>query len=391
MERKIRVCMFTQRFLPEYSGRAIQCYHLIMQLRTLGVESFVITLSYDNKLKKNDSIKGILIKRTFASKYNFIRNYFKAGNPVAIFYTIYKNRKEFDILHCQGFNLWALIAAKLLNKKVVLEQTLVGQDDVDSLRKQRLGRIKVSILPLIDMIVCINTKFTDIIKKFKKLDFQLIPNAVDLSRFCPVKNEKEKEKIRKRLGLPVNVTIVVFTGSIIYRKGIDILIKSWNLLSRKHCDKEILLLLVGPQEVPLLDNELFMDELRHFISKHKLSNKIKFVGRVNNVEDYLKAGDIFVFPTRAEGMANALLEAMACGLPCVATELEGVTDSVINNGVDGLLTEAENVEALTEVLSKLLADNQLKKTLGINARNEITKNYQIQEIALKYIDLYKKI
>jgi glycosyltransferase involved in cell wall biosynthesis len=362
-----------------------------MQLRTRGIEPFVITLSYDNKLKKNDDIDGILIKRTFASKYNFIRNYFKAGNPVAIFYVIYKNRKKFDILHCEGFNLWALVSAKLLNKRVILEQTLVGQDDVDSLRKQRLGKIKVSIMPLIDRIVCINAKFIEIIKKYKRLNYQLIPNAVDVARFCPVKNDKEKESIRKKLGLPVDMKIVVFSGCIIYRKGIDILIASWDLLARKLSDKEILLLLVGPQEVPLLDNKLFIGKLKHLILKQNLSSKVKFVGKVDNVMDYLKAADIFVFPTRAEGMANALLEAMACGLPCVATELEGVTDSVINNGVNGLLTEVENVEALTEALSKLLTDNQLKRTLGINARNEITKNYQIDEITSKYIELYKKL
>jgi glycosyltransferase involved in cell wall biosynthesis len=116
---------------------------------------------------------------------------------------------------------------------------------------------------------------------------------------------------------------------------------------------------------------------------------IYFLGRVPKndlVYAYLSA-DIFVFPTLEEGLGIALLEAMASGLPVVASRTSGVSDVVIN-GKTGILVSPRNIEALADAIIKVLNNEELKKKIGKNAQEYAEINFNWQNIAKKFEHLY---
>jgi glycosyltransferase involved in cell wall biosynthesis len=104
----------------------------------------------------------------------------------------------------------------------------------------------------------------------------------------------------------------------------------------------------------------------------------------------LNAADVFVLASRFEGLSNSLLEAMACGLAVIATRVGGSVDT-LENGINGLLVDVDNGEQLTQTISKVLNDSLLAITMGKNARRTIETSYDLNKIADKYLELYKKL
>jgi glycosyltransferase involved in cell wall biosynthesis len=117
--------------------------------------------------------------------------------------------------------------------------------------------------------------------------------------------------------------------------------------------------------------------------------RIFFVERTHETEKYYQAADIFVMPSLREGLPNAMLEAMSCELPVVVSRLEGVTDWVVENDVNGLLISPGNGGELSEALIRLLGDAELSNALGKKARKTIKKRFRIEKMAGKYEKLYK--
>ncbi|HPP12062.1 MAG TPA: glycosyltransferase family 4 protein, partial [bacterium] len=98
----------------------------------------------------------------------------------------------------------------------------------------------------------------------------------------------------------------------------------------------------------------------------------------------------FVLPSLAEGLSNALLEAMACGLPVVATKVSGTVD-VIEEGVNGFLVEPGNPEALAEAMAGILKDEGLAYRMGQANRKKILEKYSLDKIVDEYLSLYKRL
>jgi glycosyltransferase involved in cell wall biosynthesis len=105
---------------------------------------------------------------------------------------------------------------------------------------------------------------------------------------------------------------------------------------------------------------------------------------------FLHGADIFVLPSRSEGLSNAILEAMACGLPVIATRCAGNTE-LIAVGVNGLLVEPGNVNHLSNALTQLITDPEKAAALGLRARQMVGEKYDLQNIAGEYLELYSQI
>ena len=101
-----------------------------------------------------------------------------------------------------------------------------------------------------------------------------------------------------------------------------------------------------------------------------LAGRVHFLGQRDDIPDLLAALDIFVLPSHSEGVSLALLEAMAAGLPVIATAVGGLPE-VVTDGVNGLLIPPQDPEALAQALARLLDDPALAKKLGENARQHV--------------------
>jgi glycosyltransferase involved in cell wall biosynthesis len=114
---------------------------------------------------------------------------------------------------------------------------------------------------------------------------------------------------------------------------------------------------------------------------------VQFTGQVNDALRYLQAADLFVLPSATEGLSNSLLEALSTGLPVLATSVGGTPD-VISHGVNGYLIPPDDLPALKNGLTTLLADRALRASLGMEGRQRILKDFSLDSIATRLDALY---
>jgi glycosyltransferase involved in cell wall biosynthesis len=197
-----------------------------------------------------------------------------------------------------------------------------------------------------------------------------IPNGVDLVRFTPL-SETEKIATRASLGLPDGL-VTISSGRLVPEKRVDHLLSVWNTVRGAHPNAWLYVLGSGEEETRL----------------RKIAGAgVCFLGTVEDVLPYLQSADLFVLPSTTEGLSNALLEAMACGLPIIATSVGGTMD-VIEHGVNGWLYPSADISALRDALLSLLGNPALRKTLGTAARQRVMGDYSLISVAERLRDLY---
>jgi len=199
-----------------------------------------------------------------------------------------------------------------------------------------------------------------------------IPNGVDVERFAPA-TPAERQALRRNLHLP-DTPLFMFVGRLTVAKGLDILLNAW--AQRDAALADACLTLVG-------DGEL-RERLVQQAHSLGLDRSVIFTGSTTDTAPYLRAADAFVLPSRTEGMPVALLEAMACGLPCIATRVGGSAE-LIDDGQHGRLIAPEDVGALMRALPEALS----MPVWGERARQRIVERYAMDAVAQRYIGLYE--
>jgi glycosyltransferase involved in cell wall biosynthesis len=202
-----------------------------------------------------------------------------------------------------------------------------------------------------------------------------IPNGLDLSVFHPPQDGRDREIVRRKLALPANSPVILYTGRFAEYKGLADLLEAWpNVASRA----DGLLVLVGargredrPVSVPLEGPGVVC---RPWIP---------------TVVDYLHAADVFVYPPHQDGMSNALLEAMACGLAPVATRIPAIA-GVLEHERNALLIPPLAPAELSRALLRLLCDDELRREIAAAAA-QTAREYSIEgvvtDIELTYAEL----
>jgi glycosyltransferase involved in cell wall biosynthesis len=204
--------------------------------------------------------------------------------------------------------------SRMVGWSSVVKATMFN-DDLYGLKKSGTGILHYLFLKSMNAYVAISR---DLIDEFKANGFQSnriyhIPNGVDTDRFRPA-DKNEKFELREKLDLPLHKIILLSVGVFDNRKNMGWLIKEWN--DHNGFDDGSYLLAVGPQSRDDTDGR-FIASLREIASKRE--SNMRILDYVENIEQYYRAADAFVLPSTNEGMPNVILEAMASGLPCLAT------------------------------------------------------------------------
>ena len=200
-----------------------------------------------------------------------------------------------------------------------------------------------------------------------KSDVKIIPNGVDLREYAPA----------ERQWTPVHILSV---GRLVYQKGLDLGMRA--LASLRNLDWTWTI--AGDGDV--------RPALEALAAELGIAERIRFTGWQDKTEIracYEKA-NLFIFPSRHEGMPNAVLEAMASGLPVIATEIAGSEELVVHNET-GLLVPADDVDALTTAIQTLITDETMRKQMGKASRQKVAAEYSWASVAAQYIQLAEEI
>ena len=210
-------------------------------------------------------------------------------------------------------------------------------------------------------------------------------NGVDLKKFSPIMSE-EKPALRQRLNIP-DKKILIYTGKLNHGKGLQMLLRAWHRVLQNGTDTDLHLLLVGSGVNQYLSCE---EELRVYVDKNRLNNFVTFTGNVRNVQEYLQASDFLRCLSESEAMPNALIEAMATGLPVVATAAGGIKDIVVT-GQNGIMIEIHDESALVESILTLIHEPDEAKRLGKAGLETVIKRFSLEMAVDHYEAFFKKI
>lgn len=169
--------------------------------------------------------------------------------------------------------------------------------------------------------------------------------------------------------------IVICVGKISFQKGQDLLEKSWELVHKKHPEWE--LHWYGKENIEFLNTRNLKNNIRYFLPERKIQEK------------YLDSS-IYVMSSRFEGFGMVLIEAMEFGLPCVSFNCDYGPSDIIQNGVDGYLVEKENIEELADRLITLIEDEELRKQMGIRAKENVQR-FNALEIVAQWDQLFQEL
>jgi glycosyltransferase involved in cell wall biosynthesis len=170
---------------------------------------------------------------------------------------------------------------------------------------------------------------------------------------------------------------VVFTGRLHPQKNLGLLLEAWPAVVRASGAS---LMLVGDGEE--------RESLRARAAELGVANQVHFTGRVDDPSQYLRAADAFVLPSVAEGMSNSLLEAMATGLPCLASDIGGNTD-LLGEGGAGWLLPGDDPEAWADAIIRVVTDRGLRFDLGSAARKRVEAEFSLEVVVDHYQSLYR--
>jgi len=376
----MRILMFNNEFPPLGGGTGTVNLELFSIFKTIPNLKIDLISSAGGKKKEIEQfseniriIKYPVGKKDIhhASNLELVRYAIKATFAAFKFH----RREKYDIVF-----VWSTVPAglpaillKLLKKLPFILR--VGGSDIPGF-EERYNFIYKIITPFIKFVW---KRATTIIAKCKtekemveninsKLKIQTINNGIDTSKFSFIEKEVNSE------------LKIICSARLIKRKGQYTLINALAELKRSNINFHIDFVGEGDEK----------DAYIHYAKEKGVSEQITFSGYVPRkyMPEKYQTADIFVLPSFNEGMSNALLEAMACGLPVVVTDVGG-TEELVDKS-NGYIFKAGNSHALSEILKQLHQNKEQIKTLGQNSRKK-AEQLNWENIARKYLKLFNKI
>lgn len=206
---------------------------------------------------------------------------------------------------------------------------------------------------------------------------RVIPNGIDPERLQP---GRPPGAMREELGLGSSVPLILQVGRLTSQKGYDLLIQAMPSVRRRHPDVRLLCVGEGPDRA----------QLEALAAAHGVSDCVHFAGHREDVPDWLAAVDLVALASRSEGMPYTLLEAMGIGKAVVATRIGGIVD-VVKDKTTGVLVPPEDIPALADAISDLLAEPRNRERLGQAARSQVLRSYTAEATARAVVELYEEL
>ncbi|MBM4300452.1 MAG: glycosyltransferase [Deltaproteobacteria bacterium] len=286
-------------------------------------------------------------------------------------------RRRVDLLHVNSYvpGNYARLAAALMQAPIVIDHWH-GFTRFNAKRRficRFLGRFT-------DLSLAVSRGVRDYLVTQGGLNpakVRVVANGVDVAA---IDAARPGPLMRRELGLPEGSTVIGLVGRLDHwGKGHQELFTAMAQIRERH-----------PVHALIVGGGRRMDEVRRLAESLGLAGQVHFLGPRRDVPDLLNAMDIFVLPSYSEGVSLALLEAMAAGLPVIATEVGGLPE-VVTDGENGLLIPPRDAGALAEALTRLLGASDFAKKLGQNARKHVREHYSLDRLGREINEIYGEL
>ena len=376
----------TGAYYPEISAAGVQCRSVARAIADRARLS-VLTTAVDRRLPAADTVDGRPVSRVFVDVTS------RASKTAASFGLaghLLHARGTYDIIHIHGFsqkNVPVSVFASLSRKPLVLTLHTGGQDEPDAVKRH--GRLASWAFTSADLTLAVSP---NLVARWSAagLDadrIRLVPNGVDTRRFRPAADD-EKAAIRREIGWPETGPVVLFVGFFSRDKRPDLLFRAWRRIE----DVRSRLAFVGAKRSGYYEiDESIARQIACETASAGCVDDVLFVDPAHEVDRYFRAADAYVLPSVREAHPLALVEAMACGLPCIATRLDGATDAMMTDGEHGVLVPPDDEAALARAISAVLKDPVAARAMGARARQRVLERYDIQRTAGAWLDAYQTV
>lgn len=289
-----------------------------------------------------------------------------------------------DIFHCHNDHTSPLVGAALARVPVRIWSKLAMSSDYETDSKPKglhclMLSTRVSCLCAHRVLAISNKVREELIETVgfeKKIETIYVP--IDFQRFT----NASKGSIREEFGLDESHIVITSVAHAVPVKGWDIAINAFPEICKKN--PAVRMLLVGDY-----DSKSYYNQLKNLVQQYEMQDKIIFTGKRDDIPDILKASDIFILPSRSDGLCCALIEAMAAGLPCIAANVGGVPE-VIHHEKFGILFERENSKELAHHIVRLINDLSLRTELASQAPIR-AENFSMKAYVDKVVDIYESL
>lgn len=323
----------------------------------------VTKIEYDDTSGKTNEVTTPI---TFSTRMRYLSLF------ASSFFLVLRRKELIDIIYVPSLEWSAFVGvwlAKIFRKPLVVKDSTMN--GITNVLRYPNGKGKQQALATKAHFVAISRAIVNNLKmqNVPAANITFIPNGIKVFPE-PARANVSTSSIKR----------VLFIGNLTQQpaKGVDILLKAWKEVQlKKH---NIHLDIVGKGD---------LEAYRKYCADQQIEG-VTFHGRQSNVNAFFQSACLFVLPSRREGLANALLEAMLHGLPCVATDISGSQDA-ISNGENGILVPPGDAGRLAEAITFLLDNPELANAMGMKARSAVVANYNLPLVGRKYRELFDKL
>ncbi len=398
VREKPAVCLLIASFHPRVGGGETHARLLARELNALGTPAFVLTRRHERGLAAEDTVDGARVLRVGPPGLPRFGKYAMLLPAVS---ALFRRRRDYEIIYVCGLRVLGMagiLAGCLLRKRVVLRAEACGELS-GAFVFQNAGQAKKGLNPLVRAAVRLRNR------AYRRADAYLaisrvireeftacgvppekiatITNGIDFARFAPPDRET-RDRLRAEWGFAEGF-VFAYSGKLNRGKGLELLLRVWSRLAPEHPAAR--LLLIGGGGSQFLSCE---EELRAFVARHGLERSVRFTGYTDRVAEHLGTADAFVFPSESEALGLALIEAMACGLPCLASATGGILD-IVRDGFNGRLLPAGDEAAWFGALTGLLRDPAQARTWAEAGRASVRERFAIRAVAVQHQQLFASL
>ena len=214
--------------------------------------------------------------------------------------------------------------------------------------------------------------------RLDKID--VVYNPIDTAEPDP---NFDKRSLLAEIGLPTDAGLILSVGRVAPQKGLIYAIRAMKIVAEKMPNVHLV-------HIGATDNSDYLKAVQTEIEQSGISRNVHMIGERRNVADFLQAADIFVFPSLFEGLGIALAEAMAAGLPCVASDIRPL-DEFVTSGENGVLVPPQNAQAIAEAVIDLLSSPEKSKRMGAAARETALAMFRPEPAAKRLTEIYRQV